>query len=113
MTAIKEKRSSPRHQCRLKAKCAQFVRSVFYGADVLNVSKGGMFLETKLPVKPGVAMLVREIRPSASADDGDQQKPCRCTLTTAVGEVTRCHQILNPDSRLTYHIGLKFLQPSV
>ena len=62
MIAFKEKRATRRHRCRLKAKCAQFIRSVFYGADVLNVSKGGMFLETKLPVKPGVAMLIREIQ---------------------------------------------------
>jgi len=113
MNTIKEKRSSPRHRCRQKAKCAQFVRSPFYGADVLNISKGGMFLETKLPVKPGVAMLIREIQPPAHVDGGGQSKPCRCTLTTAVGEVTRCHQIINPDGRLTYRIGLKFLQPSV
>lgn len=111
MNAIKEKRSNPRHPCHLKAKCAQFVRSPFYGADVLNISKGGLFLETKLPLKPGVAMLVREILPSSNGDC--EGEACRYSRTAAVGEVTRCHELISPDGRLTYGIGLKILQPTV
>lgn len=111
MTAIKEKRSNPRHRCRLKAKCAQFIRSVFHRADVLNISDDGMYLETKLPLKPGAAMLVREIRPPSNGNG--KQKACRYARTAAVGEVTRCHELINPDGRLTYGIGLKILQPNV
>lgn len=111
MTAFKEKRSNPRHRCRLKAKCAHFIRSVFYGADVLNISDGGMYLETKLPAKPGVAMLVREILPSSTGDC--EAESCRYSRTAAVAEVTRCHELISPDGRLTYGIGLKILQPNI
>lgn len=107
MAEFTEKRSTLRRRCCLDAKCAQFVRSVFYGADILNVSDSGMYLETKLSVKPGVAMLIREIQPSTSANAA----ACACSdfRSMAVGEVTRCHELMNPDGRLTYGIGLKFI----
>jgi hypothetical protein len=111
MVEFRKKRSDERRPCRLEARCAPFIRSVFYGADVLNVSDGGMYFETKLPVKPGVAMLILEIQPPAGA----KATACACGdfRSMAVGEVTRCNQLTNPDGRLTYGIGLKFIHPQV